>query len=84
MLFGPVRSAHRVELNTAAGLLTAALQRGALPTVAEAKRLVTTLNRSFPKDPVNGNEFYRVWWWGSKHASSFPRPKTGLKRVTQL
>jgi hypothetical protein len=35
MLFGPVRSAHRVELNTAAGLLTAVLQRGALPTVAK-------------------------------------------------
>ena len=84
MLFGPVRAAHRVELNTAAGLLTAALQHGTLPTVAEAKRLVTILNRSFPTDAANGKEFYRVWWWGPKRPSSFPRPKGGLKRLTQL
>ena len=84
MLFGPIRAAHRLELNTAAGLLTAALRHGTLPTVAQAKRLVTTLNRSFPNDPVSGKEFYRVWWWGPKGASHFPRPKVPLKRVPKL
>jgi hypothetical protein len=63
MLFGPVRSAHQVELNTAAGLLTAPFQWGAFPTVAAAKRLVTILNLSLPEDTENGKDFYRVWWW---------------------
>ena len=81
MLFGPVRAARRLELNTAAELLTASLRQGTLPTTAQAKQLVKTLNRFFPNDPVSGKEFYRVWWWGPKGASHFPRLKAPLKRV---
>jgi hypothetical protein len=83
-LFGPSRSAHRLELNTATALLTSIMRNGTLPTITEAKEIVSILNRSFPKDPESGKEFYRAWWWEDGHQRCFPKPSEGTKRVSPL
>ncbi len=61
--FGPVRAAHRLELDSAAGLLFGLLARGEVPTLDDAKAVVRQLNACFPPDATNGKPFYRVWWW---------------------
>jgi hypothetical protein len=66
LLFGPVRDAHRLELDTATGLVVSALARGVVPTATQAKRIVRTLNAAFPPDPKNNKPFYRVWWWNKR------------------
>ena len=63
LFFGPVRSAHRLELDTATGILFSGLARGSLPTVEEAREIVSYLNTRSPTDAANGKPFYRVWWW---------------------
>lgn len=68
LFFGPVRSAHRLELDTAAGIVFGILARGMMPTVDEAQSLVAQLNTWFPADAANGKPFYRVWWWDSDGA----------------
>ena len=81
-LFGPNRSAHRLELNTATALLASLIRNGKLPTIKEAKQIVSILNKSFPKDPDSGKEFYRVWWWKNGYQRCFPKPSGGVKRVS--
>ena len=73
MFFGPVREAHRLELDTAAGLVYGLLIRGAVPSSDDAQTIVRNLNACFPTDHANENPFYRVWWWdaGGK-AHRFP------------
>jgi hypothetical protein len=81
-LFGAVRSAHRLELDAATGLILASLIGGKVPPVEEARDLVSALNASFPKDADTHKPFFRVWWWdrdGSHHC--FPKPAAGVKRV---
>ena len=63
LFFGPVRTAHRLELDTAAGMIFGLLARGVIPAADEARTVVDSLNACFPPDEANGNQFYRVWWW---------------------
>jgi hypothetical protein len=81
-LFGPMRSAHRLELNTATALLTSVMRNGSLPSVEKAKEIVSVLNSFFPTDPDSGMEFYRVWWWEDGHSQCFPPPSGRIKRVS--
>lgn len=82
LMFGPIRTAHRIELNTAAALITAAMIKGTIPSAANATELVSHLNRWFPPDPVTGKEFYRVWYWnGGWRPNRFPKPNKGIKRA---
>lgn len=73
LTFGPIRAAHRIELNTAAAIITAAMIKGQVPPLSEAREIVSTLNRRFPLDPVNRKEFYRVWNWNNGHPECFPK-----------
>lgn len=82
LLFGPIRTAHRLELDTATGLILATLIGGSVPSVDSAKAVVSALNRFFPNDRDTKKEFYRVWWWnedGSHQCFSAPTPI--MKRV---
>jgi hypothetical protein len=63
LLFGAVRSAHRLELDAAAGLIVASLIGGMAPSVIKAKDVVSVLNASLPKDADANKPFFRVWWW---------------------
>jgi hypothetical protein len=81
-LFGAIRSAHRLELDAATGLILASLIGGRVPPVEESRRLVSALNASFPKDADSNKQFFRVWWWdedGSHHC--FPELADRVKRV---
>lgn len=80
-MFGPIRAAHRIELNTAAAIITAAMIKGQIPPLSEAREIVSTLNRWFPLEPVNRKEFYRVWNWNNGHPECFPKPKDGIVRA---
>ena len=83
LLFGPVRSAHRLELDTAIGLILATLVRGAVPSVDTAKATVRALNEFFAPDSKTNRQFYRVWWWNEDGTHEcFPAPARIMKRVT--
>ena len=76
LFFGPVRKSHRLELDTAAGIVFGALARGSVPTVDEAQRIVLHLNASFPRDAKNDKPFYRVWWWADdRNLECYPRAR---------
>ncbi len=83
LLFGPIRSAHRLELDTATSFILATIVGGAVPSVAEAKTVVRALNKMFPRDPETKKEFYRVWWWNAAGTHKcFPPPKPAMTRAT--
>lgn len=69
LFFGPLRKAHRLELDSAAGLVFGLLSRGTVPEIEDAKAVVDEVNHCFPLDAVNGKPFYRVWWWDSSGQS---------------
>jgi hypothetical protein len=82
-LFGPIRAGHRIELDTATGLIISTLLDGFVPSLERAEAVVTFLNQSFPKDLDTGNEFYRVWSWneaGTPHC--YPAPSGRIRRAT--
>ena len=82
LLFGPVRSAHRLELDAATGLILASLIGGMVPSVAEAKNVISALNTSFPKDADSNKPFFRVWWWDKNGSHDwFPKLGPRVKRV---
>jgi hypothetical protein len=84
LLFGPVRSATRVELDFATGHVVSALARGTVPAVRDAKRVVDTLNTMFPSDPKNGSPFYRVFWWSKRSARPNCHPAFQGTRLTRV
>jgi hypothetical protein len=82
LMFGPLRAAHRIELNTAAAVIAAAMSSGKVPSLEEAEEIVSSLNRWFPRDPVTQKDFYSVWHWENGRPRCFPKPQGGIVRAT--